>query len=180
MLPSCNVSASMFAWRRRQSVSLNRRMEGLLSTRNGSRTTRPSFRVARDPDALTLKFLYDAMVQTSLEALVIVIPSHQDRRGCRCCRYSSEPYADRLQLRRRQAGSRQMDLAPPKAVVRNIQVRVTNPRKTDAAISSRGDLVLWLPDALYDGAPRVGGRYEIVAPKAGLVPPGLLRRGSNG
>jgi hypothetical protein len=69
---------------------------------------------------------------------------------------------------------------PPKAVVRNIQVRVTNPRKTDAAISSRGDLVLWLPDALYDGAPRVGGRYEIVAPKAGLVPPGLLRRGSNG
>ena len=48
MLPSCNVSASMFAWRRRQNVSLNRRMEGLLSTRNGSRTTRPSFRVARD------------------------------------------------------------------------------------------------------------------------------------
>jgi hypothetical protein len=47
VLPSCNVSASMFAWRRRQSVSLNRRMEGLLSTRNGSRTTRPSFRVAR-------------------------------------------------------------------------------------------------------------------------------------
>jgi hypothetical protein len=62
----------------------------------------------------------------------------------------------------------------PKAVVPNIQVRVKNSRKTDAAISYRGDLVLWLPDAMYDGTPRVGGRYEIVASDAGLVRPGLV------
>jgi hypothetical protein len=63
---------------------------------------------------------------------------------------------------------------PPKAVVPNIQVRVKNPRKTGVAVSYRGDLVLWLPDALYDGAPRVGGRYEIIASDAGLVRPGLV------
>jgi hypothetical protein len=63
---------------------------------------------------------------------------------------------------------------PPKAAVPNIQVRVQNPRKTDAAVFYRGDLVLWLPDALYDGAPRVGGRCEIVASDAGLVRPGFV------
>ena len=58
---------------------------------------------------------------------------------------------------------------PPPNEVPNVVVRITNPEKTAVSLYSRGALVLWLPDAMYAGTPRVGGKYEIVASDAGLV-----------
>ena len=64
-------------------------------------------------------------------------------------------------------------LSPP-AVVRNIAVRINNPEKDPVTMPYRGELVLWLPTAMYDGAPRVGGAYEVVASDAGLVKDGIV------
>lgn len=59
-------------------------------------------------------------------------------------------------------------LSPP-LTVPNIAVRVNNPESAAVSLYFRGELVLWLPTAMSDGAPRVGGAYEIVASDAGLV-----------
>lgn len=59
-------------------------------------------------------------------------------------------------------------LSPP-PVVRNISVRINNPEKSAVSLYYRGELVLWLPSAMSDGAPRVAGAYEVVASEAGLV-----------
>jgi hypothetical protein len=63
--------------------------------------------------------------------------------------------------------------SPPPAV-RNIAVRIDNPAKTDVSLSYRDELVLWLPTALSDSAPRIGGMYEVVASDAGLVKDGVV------
>ena len=64
-------------------------------------------------------------------------------------------------------------LSPP-PVVRNISVRINNPERSDVHLYYRGELVLWVPSGMSDGAPRVGGAYEVVASDAGLVKDGAV------
>jgi hypothetical protein len=59
-------------------------------------------------------------------------------------------------------------------IVRNISVRINNPDKDAVSLNYRDELVLWLPSAMADGAPRVGGAYEVVASDAGLVKNGSV------
>jgi hypothetical protein len=65
-------------------------------------------------------------------------------------------------------------LASPPHVVRNISVRINNPDKNAVSLGYRDELVLWLPSAMADGAPRLGGAYEVVASDGGLVKDGAV------
>jgi hypothetical protein len=65
-------------------------------------------------------------------------------------------------------------IASTAPVVRNISVRINNPEKDAVIMSYRGELVLWLPTAMSEGAPRIGGAYEVVASDAGLVKDGSV------
>jgi hypothetical protein len=40
-----------------------------------------------------------------------------------------------------------------------VSITLSNQTDTEVSVSRRGEFVLWLPTALYDGAPRVGGRF---------------------
>jgi hypothetical protein len=63
-------------------------------------------------------------------------------------------------------------ILPP--TVPNIVVKISNPDNSQASLNYRDDFVLWLPDATVDGAPRLPGKYEIVASDAGLVKNGVV------
>lgn len=52
-------------------------------------------------------------------------------------------------------------LMPSEVSIPNLQVELRNRTTSDLNISTRGEFVLWLPTALYDGAPRVGGKMTI-------------------
>ncbi len=57
-------------------------------------------------------------------------------------------------------------LSPPEPSIPDLQVELRNPTESTVSISTRGQFVLWLPTALYDGAPRVGGRVTITPLRA--------------
>jgi hypothetical protein len=62
-------------------------------------------------------------------------------------------------------------LTPSEVSVPNLQVELRNRTASDLNISTRGEFVLWLPTALYDGAPRIGGKMTI-APLSSAVDSG--------
>ena len=62
----------------------------------------------------------------------------------------------------------------PHPIVPNIAVRINNPDKDPTTLSYRGELVLWLPSAMSEGAPRIPGAYEVLASDAGLVKDGIV------
>jgi hypothetical protein len=56
----------------------------------------------------------------------------------------------------------QLNLFLPSEVnIPNLQVELRNKTTSELTISRRGEFVLWLPTALYDGAPRIGGKMNI-------------------
>lgn len=44
-----------------------------------------------------------------------------------------------------------------------VTVRLVNRTTGDVAVARRGEFVLWFPTALYDGIPRLGGRFEVAS-----------------
>ena len=40
-----------------------------------------------------------------------------------------------------------------------VTILLENPTDSTIAVARRGELVVWLPNALYDGAPRIGGAF---------------------
>lgn len=53
-------------------------------------------------------------------------------------------------------------LLPRDDTLPTLQVEIRNPTTNDIVVATRGEFVLWLPTALYDGIPRVGGRLALV------------------
>jgi hypothetical protein len=55
------------------------------------------------------------------------------------------------------------DLPRSDKTIPSVGINLVNPSSADIMILRRGEFVLWLPTALYDGAPRVGGRFTLTA-----------------
>ena len=53
-------------------------------------------------------------------------------------------------------------LLPTDVRIPNLQVELRNQTSSELNIATRGEFVLWLPSALYDGSPRIGGKATIV------------------
>jgi len=53
-------------------------------------------------------------------------------------------------------------LLPSDPSIPNLQVELRNRTMSELEVATRGEFVLWLPTALYDGAPRIGGKMTIV------------------
>jgi hypothetical protein len=53
-----------------------------------------------------------------------------------------------------------------------LQVEVHNPTDNIITVATRGEFVLWLPTALYDGIPRIGGKLQLLPIQS--ADPGLV------
>jgi len=53
-------------------------------------------------------------------------------------------------------------LMPQDDAIPNLQVEIRNPTDKAITVATRGEFVLWLPTALYDGIPRMGGKLQLI------------------
>lgn len=72
------------------------------------------------------------------------------------------------------------DLPVREAPMPYVQVNLVNSGSADVSVARRGEFVLWLPTAMYDGAPRVGGRFAFVTGNPGTYEdaPIVLKKGT--
>lgn len=54
------------------------------------------------------------------------------------------------------------DIPTNKADIPLLSINLINPSDAELQVMRRGEFVLWLPTAFYDGAPRVGGRFQLI------------------